>query len=661
MVEKYEFSFGYLALKMLGKTLYSNPFAALSELIANGFDAQADKVWVYLDIRDKKNAEVIVIDNGTGMDNQTVKDKYLQVGKENRNDDDNIMMGRKGIGKLAAFYLSNKYYVVTKTENESNFYEIDFTGYEEKDKRIDDVNYEYINRIGNLDFANKNIYEKLKSGTAIVMKNVSFVGYGEKSFAVLESELSELFSFGNISKKIYLKVVVDNNDISNEYIEIKKRIAFKNMSKILYNLPDTEFENVIALNGTPIKNNENLSNETVTRIIVEKYNKEARESVVGNKKVKIKPKGWIGIHHTINRELAHKNDEENFINSKFYEFNKIRIYIRGKLALENILPRVHNTQYYVHYIEGEIHCDELDLNDFPDITSSSRQDLDKNDDRVIALVEYVKSIVNILVNFKDKQTIEDKKRQRNKQINAVKELSDDIEESLIQKKGRIIEEKDIIEIKHSVTNSFESVKNQIKTDYKIFLSHRRCDKYVSDFIFQYLTTICGFDEKYIFYSARNGGIDQSIKTLEKQINETLTSNNTYVVFCIASEKYKESEYCMFEGGAAWAVKQKGTIGLIYNDYDDYVPNYLKNMPNIQVNFSNTALDSNTYISIVKLLNSLITYLNRNFMEDNSKKAIIKENIIPNQVELAKLGKSESDYYNKDVLEYWNCYIVNKGA
>ena len=85
------------------------------------------------------------------------------------------------------------------------------------------------------------------------------------------------------------------------------------------------------------------------------------------------------------------------------------------------------------------------------------------------------------------------------------------------------------------------------------------------------------------------------------------------------------------------------------------------MPNIQVNFSNTALDSNTYISIVKLLNSLITYLNRNFIEDNNKKTTIKENIIPNQVELTKLGKSESDYYNKDVVEYWNCYIVNKGA
>ena len=309
MADKYEFSFGYLALKMLGKTLYSNPFAALSELIANGFDAHADKVWVYLDIRDKKTAEVIVIDNGCGMTDTTIKEKYLQVGKKNRDDTDNIMMGRKGIGKLAAFYLSNKYYVVTKTKDENNIYEIDFTAYEDNTIPEDDNNYQYIKKIDSIDFTYKDIYETLNNGTAIVMNNVSFVGYGEKSFAVLESELSELFSFGNNNRKIYLKVVTTNEELNKEFLEVKKRIAFRNMSKILYNLEDNEFENVIALNGTVIKNTENLSSETTTKIIVEKYNIEAREAIVGNRIVAIKPKGWIGIHHTIDRQLAHQNDD----------------------------------------------------------------------------------------------------------------------------------------------------------------------------------------------------------------------------------------------------------------------------------------------------------------------------------------------------------------
>lgn len=117
---EYKFSLGYYAIKMLGKNLYSNPFAALSELIANGFDAGAKKVWVSLDVRDKKKSKISVIDDGSGMSDSDFKEKYLQVGQLNRGDQDFKMMGRKGIGKLAAFYLSNNYFVLTKTVNEEN-------------------------------------------------------------------------------------------------------------------------------------------------------------------------------------------------------------------------------------------------------------------------------------------------------------------------------------------------------------------------------------------------------------------------------------------------------------------------------------------------------------------------------------------------------------
>jgi hypothetical protein len=66
------------------------------------------------------------------MSDNDVINKYLQVGKKNRADDDEKMMGRKGIGKLAAFYLSNKYYLLTKTVSEENIYEIDFSLHENK-------------------------------------------------------------------------------------------------------------------------------------------------------------------------------------------------------------------------------------------------------------------------------------------------------------------------------------------------------------------------------------------------------------------------------------------------------------------------------------------------------------------------------------------------
>ena len=430
------------------------------------------------------------------------------------------------------------------------------------------------------------------------------------------------------------------------------------MSKILYNESDQEFEYVLKLNGQEIINAEKSTDETKIFTEVTRYDKLPRESYVNGKKIIIKPKGWIGIHQTINRDKAHQNDPENFINSKFYHFNKIRVYVRGKLALENILPYVHNTQYYVNYIEGEIHCDELDDNEFPDIASSSRQDIDKNDDRFIALVEYVKDIVAALVKFKNDQTNRDLELKKKKQQSAVKHITIDVGMALDKAIGKVVKKSDIEEIKHSINNSFTKAEESVKTKYIIFLSHRRTDKEVADFIYNYLITVSGFDEDLIFYTSKSGGVDESVETLETQINKALTDANSYAVFCIGSGEFKASEYCMFEGGAAWATKQNNVIGLIYNNYDDYVPKYLKNMRNIKVDFTSPQIDRNLYLSIVKILNSLIEYLNRNFAEDFNKKPLIKEDSIPDDVELARRHQTIDKFYNSDVVEYWNHYVLN---
>lgn len=651
-MSNYKFSFGYLALKMLGKTLYSNPFAALSELIANGFDANADKVWVYLDLRNKTNSSIVVIDNGGGMSDFVVLNKYLQVGKKNRPDDDTNMMGRKGIGKLAAFYLSNKYYLITKTEQEKNLYEIDFTKHEDGTKSEEDDTY--MKKIESLSFPECTLYNKNITGTALFLTNVNFSGYGEKTFAVLEAELAELFCVKN--KYIFLKMINEDDDINKEYILVQKKIAYKNMSKIYYNLDN--FEEVLKLNGKEIEYVEKKEQDTKVFRNVEKYTKIPRASCVNGKTISISPIGWIGIHQTINRDIASKNDPENFINSKFYHFNKIRIYVRGKLALENILPYVHNTQYYVNYIEGELECNELDDNLFPDIASSSRQDIDKNDDRFIALLEYVKEIVHSLVKYKNEQTDKDLALRRKKQQSAVYNLSEDVKKTLDNKIGKSLDKKDIETINHSIINSFEKVNDIVKTSYTIFLSHRRGDNKVANFIYYYLTEIYGFDEEYLFYTSKPGGVDESIDILEQQINKSLTNENTYIVFCIESKKFKESEYCMFEGGAAWAVKQNYKIGLVYDDYQNNVPTYLKSLKNIKVCVSNEEIKRDTYIGIVNLLNSMIEYLNRNYVEQSNQKPLISKNL-PTDVELTNRKETLEKYYNKDIIKYWNQYVRNR--
>ena len=61
---KLSFNFGWLALKLMGKSLYSNAWSAISELVANGFDANAKDVYVFVDASNKKNATIPVIIQG---------------------------------------------------------------------------------------------------------------------------------------------------------------------------------------------------------------------------------------------------------------------------------------------------------------------------------------------------------------------------------------------------------------------------------------------------------------------------------------------------------------------------------------------------------------------------------------------------------------------
>ena len=55
--DRIEFNFTCYALKLLGHNLYSNPWTAVSEIVANGIDAKAKKVHVLVDLFNKEQAQ----------------------------------------------------------------------------------------------------------------------------------------------------------------------------------------------------------------------------------------------------------------------------------------------------------------------------------------------------------------------------------------------------------------------------------------------------------------------------------------------------------------------------------------------------------------------------------------------------------------------------
>ena len=89
--------------------MYGGPVPAVAELIANAWDADAQKVEVTVPIDPTaKNAEIIVKDTGVGMTFEELNEFYLSIGYERRKRGERTpknrpVMGRKGIGKLAGF------------------------------------------------------------------------------------------------------------------------------------------------------------------------------------------------------------------------------------------------------------------------------------------------------------------------------------------------------------------------------------------------------------------------------------------------------------------------------------------------------------------------------------------------------------------------------
>ena len=169
------FNFSYSALKLLGKNLYSNAANAISELVANALDANAPEVYVYIDMTDKEHSVIEIIDSGSGMSYSDLAEKYVWIGRNKRTDKElskvekKTVMGRKGIGKLAALYLSNQYYIITKKENDptTNQWEINLSAYEDSDfPKLDRVN-------DSIKLVNESIWKGFKHGTVIKL-NVKF-------------------------------------------------------------------------------------------------------------------------------------------------------------------------------------------------------------------------------------------------------------------------------------------------------------------------------------------------------------------------------------------------------------------------------------------------------------------------------------------------------
>lgn len=396
------FNFSYFALKLLGKGLYSNHWTAISELVANGLDAQANCVKIYINMIDKEHSTIEIMDNGTGMSYEDLANKYVLIGKDKRTDDTvdeklkNQFMGRKGIGKLAALYLSNKYYLLSKTkEYGEGAWCLDASN-------VDGSDIPHLDRchLKSINIEAKEAWNVFETGTMIRLTNVNLTNFGVKSIEGFKARLADFYLLDELGSKIEVAIIQNTGD-KIKFTEVKKSIAFKNMC-VFYANTQNDLSNRLAESiKMPSDIPEIAEKErTVEKVPADFFEVSGKQKFLdddGNEiTLPYKLTGWIGIHTSIKKEEANRNDED-FLKNKTYRPNQLRLYVRRKLAVENFLDYIKNTQAFSNYIEGEISFDILDNNQLEDIATSNRQGFIEDDDRIILLVNLLKPIINYLI------------------------------------------------------------------------------------------------------------------------------------------------------------------------------------------------------------------------------------------------------------------------
>ncbi len=336
---KYKMTISLSVLDHLGRGLYSNVPAVLSEVVANAWDADAENVDIRID-SDKK--EIVICDDGSGMTDEDINRKFLNVGYQKRIVETNAgitdrgrkPMGKKGIGKLSVFAIADTVEIHTVRDDTKSAFKMDFNDITESIKIDPKSDYHPV------DLGSNEI--EINKGTKVILSDLR--KQRTPAIKFIRQRLARRFSI--IGK--------DNFSISinGSGITARDRNFYDFIEYVWYfgeqrNLPST-FPN--ALNKVP-------------------------ENYIYGDMEEYTISGWIG---TVGKQG--QIDEDT---------NGIVIFASGKLVHENLLKDMMQGGVWTKYVIGEIEADFMDETNSEDIITSARQSLNENDDRYADLKRFL--------------------------------------------------------------------------------------------------------------------------------------------------------------------------------------------------------------------------------------------------------------------------------
>ncbi len=274
-MEKIKFNVSSKTARLIGRENISDLNGAIIELVKNAYDADADSVYIKFNIifenipekivisetknffneeeynmltsfyeqkgdilirksilTDKQEQtlksllfsknNIIILDNGSGMNENIIKTIWMNIGTSDKeintySKKGRIKTGAKGIGRFALEKLSQETTVYSKTENDKLVYwNLDWMQFDEKGL-LDEINadvgvldsnfYDIVSQyISSSELKQKNIM--LNSGTLIILSGTREI-WGDRIYNRINNNLNSINPFGNVDTfNVYINNVL---------------------------------------------------------------------------------------------------------------------------------------------------------------------------------------------------------------------------------------------------------------------------------------------------------------------------------------------------------------------------------------------------------------------------------------------------------------------
>ena len=355
----YKMEFDPATIKHLGFQMYSTLPQVIGELVANAWDADATTVEIIIpDTRiDEETSEIVIIDNGIGMADKDVRDKYLLIGRDRREkgqDGDRTqcknrkVMGRKGIGKFSGFGIAKEIVIESVKDEETSHFRMN---YEELIAKKNNRSIEFDPLLSTGD---------VLKGTKIILKYITI--YHTRSIPIVKIRQGLARRFAVIGKQEEFEVIINGDPISIEERNLKSNLA-------------------TDMDGKPY---------------IWKYDGDDGDGVEIEKGTGLKVSGWIGA---LDR-TSEKNDHIE---------RGIVLMARGKLVQDPFhFDAVIGQQFALSYLIGELHVDFVD--EEKDTIATTRNSLVWDTEDNMLLKEWGKKEINRIASLWAQRRKKDNKR-----------------------------------------------------------------------------------------------------------------------------------------------------------------------------------------------------------------------------------------------------------